>query len=222
MRLLYHIPLSPHCRKIRLALAEKGLAFELAEEPVWTRRPAFLALNPAGMVPVLVDEDGTVLSESTAIAEYLEEIYDERPLFGDDAQARAETRRLVNWFDLKFGEEVTANLVGEKIMRRLASRGGPNSELIRAGKHNIHYHLDYIAYLTERRRWLAGERFTLADITAGAHLSSVDYLGDVPWEAHEEAKQWYMRIKSRPSFRPLLADHVSGFPPPKHYADLDF
>jgi len=74
----------------------------------------------------------------------------------------------------------------------------------------------------ERRRWLAGENFSLADITAAAHLSTLDYLGDVPWDNHEPAKEWYARIKSRPSFRPLLADHIPGAPPPKHYADLDF
>jgi glutathione S-transferase len=82
--------------------------------------------------------------------------------------------------------------------------------------------LDYIGYLTEQRRWIAGDELTLADITAAAHLSCVDYLGDVPWSDHPNAKDWYARIKSRPSFRPLLGDHIPGAPPPPHYADLDF
>ena len=136
--------------------------------------------------------------------------------------ARAETRRLVAWFDNKFYEEVTVNLVDEKIMKRFLGLGEPNSAAIRAGNNNIHYHLDYIGYLTERRRWIAGDELTLADIAAASHLSCVDYLGDVPWEDHQPAKDWYARIKSRPSFRSLLGDHIPGAPPPRHYADLDF
>ena len=135
---------------------------------------------------------------------------------------RAEIRRLVAWFDHKFHAEVTENIVGEKIMKRFLHLGEPNSRAIRAGKRNIHTHLDYIGYLTERRTWLAGDMLSLADFAAAAHLSAVDYLGDVPWDEHDAAKDWYVRIKSRPSFRAILADHLPGEPPPKHYADLDF
>ncbi|HLG88567.1 MAG TPA: glutathione S-transferase family protein [Alphaproteobacteria bacterium] len=222
MRTLYHLWLSPFSRKIRIVLAEKGLPFDLVLEKVWERRDEFLALNPAGEVPVLVDVDGTVLAESQAIAEYIDEAYPERPLIGPDTLARAETRRLVAWFDIKFNAEVTNNLVGEKLMKRVLRIGEPDAAAIRAGLANIHYHLDYIAYLSERRRWLAGDHFSLADIAAAAHLSSVDYIGDVPWGDHPAAKDWFARLKSRPSFRPLLADHVPGAPPPQHYADLDF
>jgi glutathione S-transferase len=222
MRRLYHLPLSPQSRKVRVVLAEKRLPVELKAERVWERRPEFLALNPAGEVPVLVDEGGEVIADSGAICEYLEELHPDPPLLGRDALSRAETRRLVAWFDGKFADEVTANLLGEKVLKRFLGLGEPSSDAIRAGNENIHYHLDYIAYLTERRRWLAGDEFSLADIAAAAHLSTADYLGDVPWGAHEEAKDWYARVKSRPSFRPLLADHIPGLPPPGHYADLDF
>jgi glutathione S-transferase len=222
MRTLYHLWLSPYCRKVRIALGEKGLESELRVEKVWQRRADFLAINPAGKVPVLVEPNGVVLAESTPICEYLDEIYPEPPLLGADPADRAETRRLVNWFDLKFGPEVTHNLVDEKLMKRFMAMGEPDSSAIRAGNHNIRYHLDYIAYLTERRNWLAGEAFGLADIAAGAHISAVDYLGDVPWDDHAGAKDWYARVKSRPSFRPVLADHIPGIPPPKQYADLDF
>ncbi len=222
MRTLYHLWLSPHSRKVRFALKEKSLPFDMKVEKVWERRPEFLALNPAGTVPVLVDEDGTVVADSGVICEYLEEVYPERKLIAGSPAERAEIRRLVAWFDLKFGREVTENLVGEKMMKRFLGRGEPNSAAIRAGHFNIQYHLDYIGYLTERRRYLAGESFSLADIAAAAHLSTVDYVGDVPWEAYPPAKDWYARIKSRPGFRPLLADHIPGAPPPKHYADLDF
>ncbi len=222
MRTLYHLWLSPYCRKVRIALGEKGLETELRVEKVWQRRADFLAINPAGTVPVLVEPNGVVLAESTPICEYLDEVYPEPPLFGADPADRAEVRRLVNWFDLKFGREVTHNLVDEKLMKRFMAMGEPDSSAIRAGNHNIHYHLEYIAYLAERRNWLAGDEFGLADIAAGAHISAVDYLGDVPWADHVGAKDWYARVKSRPSFRPVLADHIPGIPPPKQYADLDF
>lgn len=222
MRTLYHLWLSPYCRKVRVVLKEKKLDFELKVESVWERRPEFLALNPAGQVPVLVEEDGTTVSDSVAISEYLEEVCPEPPLVGRDAKERAEVRRLVAWFDLKFGHEVMRNLVGEKMMKRFLGRGEPNSSAIRAGHQNIHYHLEYIGYLADRRKWLAGDAFSLADIAASTQLSVVDYIGDVPWERHPRAREWYARLKSRPSFRPLLADHIPGAPPPAHYADLDF
>ncbi|MGH7040067.1 MAG: glutathione S-transferase family protein [Stellaceae bacterium] len=222
MRVLYHQWLSPFARKVRVLLTEKGLDFTLKTERVWERRPEFLALNPAGEVPVLIEPDSVVLAGSAAIVEYLDEVYRDRVLIGATPRERAEVRRLIAWFDLKMNREVTENLLGEKMMKRLRGEGQPNSRAIRAGHANLPHHLDYIGYLIERRRWLAGDSFSVADITAAAHLSCLDYLGDVPWEAHEPAKEWYARIKSRPSFRPLLSDLLPGIPPPKYYADLDF
>ncbi len=221
MRIVYHLPLSPFSRKVRLALGEKKLAFELQIENVWQRRDEFLALNPAGQVPVLLDGEMAV-SDSTAIFEYLEETYTDPTLIGDTRGVRAEARRLAFWFDLKFFSEVTANILDEKIMKRFHGGGEPDSERIRLGKDNIHYHLEYIGFLTERRNWLAGDNLTCADLAAVAHLSVIDYLGDVPWDEHIEAKSWYVRLKSRPSFQPLLTDRIAGVLPARAYTDLDF
>jgi glutathione S-transferase len=221
-RLLYHFWLSPSSRKIRLVLQEKNLDFAMQVEKPWERRPEFLALNPACEVPVLMEPDGTVLSDASAIAEYLDETYREKLLLGLNPVDRAEVRRLVAWFDVKMNRETTEPLVSEKFMKRLLGFGEPDSVVIRASKSNLKYHLDYIAYLAERRRWLGGDHFSLADVTAAAHLSVLDYLDDVAWDDYEPAKEWYARVKSRPSFRPILADHIPGAPPPKHYTDLDF
>ncbi|HQX26311.1 MAG TPA: glutathione S-transferase family protein [Alphaproteobacteria bacterium] len=221
MRTLFHLWLHPFSRKVRVALTEKKLDFELQIEKVWERRTEFLALNPAGDVPVLIEKDGTTLANSQVICEYLEEVYPEVNLLGHDPVQRAETRRLVSWFDVKFNREVTDNLIGEKLMKQFLKTGEPHAPAVRAGHANIHYHLDYIGFLTEKRKWLAGDNFSLADIAAAAHLSAIDYIGDVPWEEHEAAREWYAKMKSRPSFKPLLDDRIPGFTPSSHYEDID-
>lgn len=220
MRTLYHLWLHPFSRKVRLALSEKNLEFNLQIEKVWERRTEFLALNPAGDVPVLIEKDGTTLANSQVICEYLEEVYPEVNLLGKDPVQRSETRRLVSWFDVKFNREVSENIVGEKLMKRFLKLGEPHGPAIRAGHANIHYHLDYIGFLTEKRKWLAGDTFSLADVTAAAHLSSIDYIGDVPWEEHRAARTWYEKIKERPSFAPLLEDRIPGFAPVAVYEDV--
>lgn len=222
MRTLYHHPIHALSRTARVMLAEKGLPFEPVVERPWERRTDFLKLNPAAEVPVLVEEDGTVVAGGPTVIEYLEEAYPDTPLLPREIAARAEVRRVADWFLNKFEREVTENLVGEKLIKRLSGQGHPFAPAIRAGLANVTYHLDYIAFLSERRPWLAGPVFTLADIAAAVQLSCLDYIDNVPWDRSPEAKDWYARIKSRPSFRALLADNITGCPPPKHYADLDF
>jgi glutathione S-transferase len=221
---LYHHPLNPASRRVRLALAEKSVACNLILEKPWDPSPNLQALNPAAEVPVLVieqDGDQQVLADVQAICEYLEETHT-GTLLGKTLLERAETRRLIGWFDHKMQREVTDLLVGEKALKRLRGLGEPDSAIIRAGCANIRGHLDYIGWLTERRNWLAGDLLTLADLAAGANLSVIDYMGDVPWDEFPLAKEWYARLKSRPAFRGILGDHIPGFPPPRHYADLDF
>lgn len=222
MRILHHLPLSPYSRKVRLALAEKRIAFELRVEKVWERRPEFLQLNPAGTVPVLVEENGLVIADSYAICEYLDEAYPDVPLIGRTLSERAEVRRLLSWFDNLFGQEVSRNLLWERHLKRQLGHGNPDGAAIRAGYANLKAHLDVIGWLAERRAWLAGQHLTLADFAAAAHLSALDYVNDVDWSHNLAARDWYSRVKSRPSFRALLADRISGMDPPKHYADLDF
>jgi glutathione S-transferase len=208
-----------------LALAEKNVTCDYVIEKPWSPGSDFPALSPAGDVPVLVCEDGKereVICDAQAICEFLEETQDGPTLLGKDPILRAEVRRLVGWFDRKFAGEVTDFLVGEKAIKRLSGKGEPDSLKIRSGFLNIRGHLEYVAWLAERRNWLAGDHITLADLAAGAHLSAIDYMGDVPWNDFPHAKEWYARLKSRPSFRGLLGDHIAGFPPPRHYADLDF
>jgi glutathione S-transferase len=222
MRYLYHLPLSPYARKVRLVLAEKRLPFELKLEKVWERRPEYLAMNPAGTVPTLAEDNGLIIPDSGVICEYLEEAYPDTALMGRTLAERVEVRRLVAWFDGKFASEVTSNLVGEKHMKRLCGRGNPDPAAMRTGYTAVKYHMEYLGWLAETRKWLAGASISLADFAAAAHLSSLDFIGDLDWSMSPAAKDWYARIKSRPSFRGVLADRVPGTTPPAHYADLDF
>ena len=140
--------------------------------------------------------------------------------------ARIEVRRLMNWFNDKFFAEVTGPLTMERLYKRHlpanAGGGAPDTEVIRVARHNIRYHLAYIGWLAGTRDWLAGDRMSYADLAAATHLAAADYLGDVPWNEDEIAKTWYARVKSRPSFRPLLAETLAGIPPSETYANLDF
>lgn len=222
MRTLHHFPLQPQSRKLRLLLREKHLECDLVTERPWERREAFLRVNPSGETPVLIEDGGQAIIGDYAIVEYIEETCPEPSMIGRAPAERAEVRRLAQWFDGKFQREVTQHLLDEKITKRLTGRGQPDSTAIRAGKVNIGVHLAYITWLVDRRNWLAGAELTLADLAAASHLSAIDYIGDVPWDDHPTAKEWYARLKSRPSFRPLLADHLPGTQPPPHYADLDF
>lgn len=223
MRKLFHYTLCPYSRKIRLVLEEKKLDFALIPEPVWEQRADFLKLNPEGKTPVLIELNGSVIPGNNVVTEYLEEAYPEVPLFPEALNDKVEVRRLLSWFDEKFARECSLPLVFEKQLKRnIGGMGGPDSGAIRSAKNALTFHLDYISWLIDRRRWLAGETFTIVDLCAAAHLSSIDYIGDVPWDKFPEARDWYARIKSRPSFRGLLTDRVAALPPSSHYANLDF
>ncbi len=226
---LHHYPLCPNSRFVRLALAELDRDVEFIEERPWERRAEFLALNPAGGTPVLVD-GAQVVPGAAVIAEYLDEVHGEasgdRRLMPATPGERVEVRRLLDWFLGKFQDEVTGYLVTEKIYKRFMQPdmggGPPDMNSIRAARANVRYHLKYIGYLIAKRKWLAGDQLTYADLAAAAHLSCVDYLGDAPWNEDEQARDWYARVKSRPAFRQILADRVPGMAPADHYANLDF
>lgn len=221
MVLLIHHAVSPYCRKIRIAMSEKKMLFVLKDEEPWNLSADVYKLNPAGDLPIFLS-DGNVVCGNYAISEYLEEINKEIKLLPDDIKARAEIRRLVEWFDDKFYREVYRNIVYEKVHKRFAKGLAPDSKILKIGLNNLNFHLEYIDWLIERRNYLGGEELTLADITAAAHLSIIDYLGDVPWDSYRNAKIWYSKMKSRPSFKEILKDSIKGVLPAKHYADLDF
>ncbi|HWM83417.1 MAG TPA: glutathione S-transferase family protein [Pseudolabrys sp.] len=230
MLTLLHQTLCPHSRFVRLILAEYGIETHFIEERPWERREAFLKLNPAGELPVLIEEGQPPVPSAAIIAEFLDETrgaeHGEARLLPISIGRRVEVRRLMAWFNDRFFAEVSEPLVNEREFKRHMTPkqggGSPNSDALRAARHNIRYHLAYIGWLVQTRDWLAGDRLSYADLAAAAHLSAADYLGEVPWTENEAAKHWYARVKSRPSFRPILSDTIAGLPPPPHYANLDF
>lgn len=230
MLILHHYPLCPHSRFVRLLLAEYGLEPVLIEERAFERRREFLMLDPAGQTPVLVEENASVVPGAGPIAEYIDEtrglaLGDQR-LLPSEPRGRVEVRRLLDWFNVKFYNEVSRYLVTEKVYKRFmtAEQGGgaPDMDLIRAARANVRYHMRYIGFLLEDRNWLAGDRLSYADLAAAAHVSCIDFLGDAPWDEDERARLWYARMKSRPSFRAILADRMQRLTAAPHYANLDF
>jgi glutathione S-transferase len=230
MYTLFHHPFCPLSRFARLAVGEHGLDLRLVEERPWERRAAFMTLNPAGTTPVLIADATPAIPGAAVIAEFLDETHgpamgDRRllPVAMDD---RIEVRRLTAWFNEKFFEEASGPLVTERIYKRFMSEedggGPPAMDVIRAATSNVRYHLAYIGWLARTRNYLAGDQISYADLAAAAHLSAIDYLGDVPWAEDEAAKAWYARVKSRPSFRPLLSEWLAGVPASRTYVDLDF
>ena len=230
MLTLFHHPMFASCRFVRLAFGEYGEELALIEEKPWARRKEFLALNAAGTLPVLLAEGDVPIVGAAVIAEYLDEtrgvLKRDRRLFAEDPMERAEIRRLVDWYLVKTESEVTRHLVRERVLKphMTPEQGGgsPDSGAIRAARSNIRQHLKYTNWLAGTRHWLAGTRITYADLSAAAAISVLDYLGEIDWTDYGAAREWYVRVKSRPAFRPLLTDRVRGISPVSHYADLDF
>ena len=220
---LFQFPLCPFSRKVRLMLTEKGVPFELVRESPWERRDEFVDLNPAGRTPVMAESDrGIVLIDSRAICDYFEETVDAAPMIPGPAADRAEIRRLVAWLDEQLYADVVGPLLEERMRKRLVKREAPDTKVLREAMRACNAHLDYLDYLLDHRRWLAGPLLTLADLAAAAHLSVADYLGGVDWRGHKQTVDWYGVMKSRPSFRPLLAERMEVITPPAHYDKVDF
>ncbi|MFT5774745.1 glutathione S-transferase family protein [Hyphomonas sp.] len=224
MKRLYHWPLDPAGRLVRLVLAEKGEAFDLFESTPWAPHPDVSALAHGAVAPALVEtgpEGKTFACGTRAICEQMEELKPTPALLPEDPNERAEARRLWAWVEAGC-EEVTDKLLTERVMQWVRRDRQPDSEKLRRGAHALRGRLTFLNGMVELNGYMAGRTLSLADLSAAAHLSAYDYFGDVEWDAVPDLKTWYARIKSRPSFRPLLSDRIEGTRPVAHYADLDF
>lgn len=226
--LLYHYPLCPFSRKIRFILDELGVSYKLEEVKFWNRENSFLKLNPASETPVLLDKDNNaIIVDSFVIAEYLDNKHKNKndllaySYLGNSEIEKAEIRRLEMWFDKKFFNEVSKYILEERVYNTFLDKT-INTKRLRAGQKNLDSHLRYIEFLLSKRKWLAGEGFSLADITAATQISSLDYLGEISWHKYKVLKNWYMTIKSKIAFQHILQDKIEGFKPSSCYQELDF
>ena len=221
MLILYYHPLCSFSRQIKFLLIEKKIDFEIKKENFWEKNLSLLSLNPAVELPILITEDGNICG-IWPIYEYLEEKYPEEKFIGNSLSEKAETRRLFDWFNRKTYQEVVKYIISERLIKRFQPNSCPKSDFIRAAKHNLFVHLDYIDFLLSRRKWLAGEKFSSADLAASCQISVLDYFGDIDWDYNHNVKSWYSVIKSKPSFQALLKDRVPGIEPSAYYNLLDF
>ncbi len=223
MYILYHHPICPFSRKIRMHLAAKEINFELVLEDASKKRKEFIALNPRAEVPVLLDNK-LPISDSSVIVEFLEEKYpDSKNIIGSTIEEKAEARRLQAWFDDRFYDEVTRPILFERYFSRfLVQNHAPDSDILRAARRNLSTHFNYIQSLLEQKKYLAGEKVTIADIAAAAQISTLDYFGDINWLHFATVKEWYSLVKSHKFFSEILKDRVSGISPAECYSNLDF
>lgn len=221
-RFLYFMPFCPLSRKIFIGLREKGIAFQEFYEKSWDPSKTVLKLNPFGELPIFVDHQEICQNDLVAL-DYLEEAYkDCTPLLGRNLTQKGETRFLVSWFDRLFYHDVYWTLFYERALKRQAKQGFPDTTLLKKGRENLKHHLTTLEYWTQHRPYLNGYQFSWADIAGIAHLSCIDYLGDILWEDYPATKEWYTKVKSRPSVRSCLDWSFPGLDPVPHYRLLDF
>ena len=224
MKRLWHWPIDPLGRTVRLTLGEKRWSFEPITIRPWVSDLELAALAPGATAPAFLDTDAEMRVTaigSLAICEYVEEAQSSPRLLPFAAAERSEARRLWQWSEESFAG-INNTLLAERISQWVRREQAPNSAALRQGAHALKNRMTFLDALAGERTYLAGRNLTLADLSVAAHLSAYDYFGDVPWELTPDLKAWYVRIKSRPTFRPLLADRVDNVKPVKHYVDLVF
>ena len=218
---LYHYYLCSSSRYIRLILEEQKIKYETQLENYWKPQKDFLKLNPAGHLPVLVNEENFPVIGANACIEYIKDLEVSPKLFVDDYREKAEINRLVHWIDVIFKKEVFDPIIYEKVFSRIADNITPNSENIREALDNLDFHVQYFNYLLNNKNYLIKDVITYIDFLAAANFSVLDYLGLLNLKSHENIKEWYFKLKSRPSFRTLLKDQIVGLNPHENYKNMD-
>lgn len=223
MYTLYHHPACPFCRCARIVLAEKGMDFRLEVLEPWKDQEDILHLNPAGKLPILINPAEEVICGYRPICNYINELATP-PLLPNEYIIRAEIRWACDWFDENFYHDVTLPLSTVRIYSRLFRMNIDAANLIRKGHQNREIYLGKFEQILGKKDFAGSDEFSLADVSAGAQISILDYCGEAGWDAEKYPRiyEWYGKIKSRPSFQKLLTDQIGSIIPSKTYANLDF
>lgn len=222
MNKLYHYPLCPFSRQVRLYAAELNLNINLIKVDYWQPTVDVLQMNPAGTLPIWQELNGFTVNGIYPLTEYMQEKHGDSKLMLYDINAKAEIRRLLSWCNDKMHGEVTNIFVNEKLTRLLANQGPPRTDLLRLAKSNLAIHMNYFSELLSKYSYIASDSMSIADLALASHISIIDYFGEINWDNWLFIRNWYAVIKSRPSFRTILNDKVAGLMPSFHYNNLDF
>jgi len=218
---LYHYYLCSSSRYIRLILEEHKISYQTQLENYWKPQNDFLELNPAGHLPVLVNEENFPVIGANACVEYIKDLELRSNFFVDNYKEKAEINRLVHWFEVIFKKEVFDPIIYEKVYSRIVENITPNSENIRAALQNLDFHIQYFNYLLNNKNYFIKDELTYLDFLAAANFSVLDYLGLLNLKNHDNIREWYFKLKSRPSFRTLLKDQIVGLNPHENYKNMD-
>ncbi|MBO4956709.1 MAG: glutathione S-transferase family protein [Rickettsiales bacterium] len=226
---LYSSPFCPFSRKVMFFLDERSIDYELTDIKYWLRSKDFLKLNPASETPVLKNlQTKEVICDSFLICNYIDEIESKTGelgyfnFLGNNLEEKYEIQRLHMWFDKKFYNEVSKHFIEETFLNSVKENRDINMDRINIASINLEKHITYIEYLLSKRKWLASELFSIADIAASTQLSVLDYTGYINWDKNQKLKEWYMTIKSKQGFKKLLYYTIPGFKASKYYSELDF
>jgi len=221
MLTLYHYQLCPSSRFIRLLLDEYKIEHITQLENYWKPQDEFLLINPAGHLPVLIDNSNFPIIGFNACVEYIRDMDLKPNIFPDDYRKKAEIYRLYHWFDTLFKKEVLDPIIYEKVFSRVIENFTPNSLNLRNGMQNLGFHLKYLEYLLRDKDFLVADTITSCDFFAAANLSVLDYLGLLNLGNYPKLQVWYFKLKSRPSFKNILKDYIVGLTPNENYKLLD-
>jgi glutathione S-transferase len=222
---LCHEVICPFSRKLRILLEEKNISFSLVLFDEWKKKSQALAHNSRARTPIFFDKDNYLfICEVSNIVEYIEEKWCKNSLLGEDLTQRVEVRRLQSWFDNKLYDDVTKHILQQRYYSIFGNQKEkiPSTQVISNATHNLSIHLRYISSLLENSNYIAGRKFSIADISAAAHISTLDYFGDIKWKNFEAVQSWYSLIKSKKSFSSILKDKIPGIIPASCYSKVDF
>jgi glutathione S-transferase len=198
----FYNSIGPNPHVVKMFMAEKGVDIDRADIDLQAgenRQPAYVAKNPHGTTPALELDDGDILAEITAICEYIEELHPDPPLIGKTPEERAKTRMWVRRIDLNIVEPISNGFRFSVGLPMFKDRVHCIPQAADDLKATAQEKLTWLDGLIAGRTWIAGERFTLADILLFCFLAFGAQVGQPLNPDNKNIAAWLERVKARPS-----------------------